>query len=167
MLPPLLCLPPRGHGAASLAPLIAALEALGARAFAIDTLAPDGTPLDEGDAEARVAFALRELDQRCELVAWGDALGLALTTAGGQGPYLSGITVIAGDGPSPASSTVPLAYLALEDDTFRALPRQYEVAEALGADPVLTLTLGSEPLATAASHLADALIGIATTRASL
>lgn len=165
MLPPLLCLAPQGHHAETLAPLVAALEALGARAFAIDTLDTQSLPLGPEDAEARVRLALVELDQRCELLPWGDALTLALSVSERAGAYLTGLSVIAGEGLDlwPQRS-LPLAYLMLEEDALTSGERQRAVAEALGADPVVTLDLGAEPLATAAHHLADALVGIATTR---
>ena len=165
MLPPFLCLAPQGHHADTLAPLVGALEALGVRAFAIDTLDAHSVPLPPEDAEARVRLALVELDQRCELLPWGDALALALRVAESAAPYLTGLSVIAGDGqdlwPPRALS---LAYLVLEEASLTASDRQRAVAETLGADPVIALNLGAEPLVTAAHHLADALLGIATTR---
>ena len=165
MLPPFVCLAPQGHPGDTLAPLVAALEALGARAFAIDTLDAQSLPLGPEDAEARLRLALVELDQRCELLPWGDALALALKVSESAAPYLTGISAIAGEGPDPwPQRGVPLAYLILEEATLTESDRQRAVAEALRADPVVTLTLGAEPLATAAHHLADALLGIASTR---
>jgi len=167
MLPPFLCLAPQGHHADTLAPLVAALEALGVRAFAIDTLDPHSLPLPAEEAEARVRLALVELDQRCELLPWGDALTLALGVCESAAAYLTGLSVIAGEGPALwPQRTVPLAYLILEEASLTLSDRQRAVAEALGADPVVTLNLGAEPLATAAHHLADALLGIATTRSA-
>lgn len=165
MLPPFLCLAPQGHHADTLAPLVAALEALGVRAFAIDTLDAHGLPLPPEDAEARVRLALVELDQRCELLPWGDALALALKVSESAAPYLTGVSVIAGEGQALWSQkALPLAYLVLEEASLTASDRQRAVAETLEADPVVTLNLGAEPLVTAAHHLADALLGIATTR---
>lgn len=165
MLPPFLCLAPQGHHADTLAPLIAALEALGVRAFAIDTLDGQSLPLSAEDAEARVRLALVELDQRCELLPWGDALTVALRVCESAAPYLTGLSVIAGEGPELwPQRTVPLAYLILEEASLTVSDRQRAVAEALGADPVVTLNLGAEPLSSAAHHLADALLGVATTR---
>ncbi len=165
MLPPFLCLAPQGHHADTLAPLVAALDALGLRAFAIDTLDAHGLPLPSEDAEARVRLALVELDQRCELLPWGDALTLALKVTESAAPYLTGVSVIAGEGQDLwPQKAVPLAYLVLEEASLMVSGRQRAVAETLEADPVVTLNLGAEPLVTAAHHLADALLGIATTR---
>ena len=165
MLPPFLCLAPQGHHADTLAPLVAALEALGVRAFAIDTLDARGPPLPPEDADARVRLALVELDQRCELLPWGNALTLALQVIESAAPYITGLSAIAGEGQDLwPQNTVPLAYLVLEEASLMGGDRQRALAEALGADPVVTLNLGAEPLVTAAHHLADALLGIATTR---
>ncbi len=165
MRAPFLCLAPQDHHADILAPLAAALEALGLRAFAIDTLDAQGLPLPPEDAEARVRLALMELDQRCELLPWGNALSLALKVSESTAPYLSGLSVIAGEGRNlRPQTTLPLAYLVLEEASLIGSDRQRAVAEALEADPVVTLNLGAEPLITAAHHLADALMGIATTR---
>ena len=165
MLPPFLCLAPQGHRADTLAPLLAALEALGVRAFAIDTLDAQGLPLPAEDGEARVRLALVELDQRCELLPWGDALTLALKVTESAAPYLTGLSAIAGEGKDLGSQRAPpLAYLVLEEASLTGGDRQRTVAETLAADPVVTLNLGAEPLVTAAHHLADALLGIATTR---
>ncbi|MBL6717078.1 MAG: hypothetical protein ISQ55_00975 [Pseudomonadales bacterium] len=165
MLPPFLCLAPQGHHADTLAPLVAALEALGVRAFAIDTLDAHGPPLPPEDADARVRLALVELDQRCELLPWGNALTLALQVIESAAPYITGLSAIAGEGQDLwPQNTVPLAYLVLEEASLTGGDRQRALAEALGADPVVTLNLGAEPLVTAAHHLADALLGIATTR---
>ena len=162
MRAPFLCLAPQDHHADILTPL-AALEALGLRAFAIDTLDAQGLPLPPEDAEARVRLALMELDQRCELLSWGNALSLALKVSESTAPYLSGLSVIAGEGRNlRPQTTLPLAYLVLEEASLIGSDRQR--AEALEADPVVTLNLGAEPLITAAHHLADALMGIATTR---